>query len=177
MVSDQVAGPGTVAALRMIISMGGLRISEVLHSQVSWYKRKWITLPETKNGREHILPLTAHGAEQLKTARALIMKDDLYLFPHHSEKGRPMLITSMSRTAQRIINRFDFEPFQLRDIRRTMKTHLLDGEYVEEREIDIWHNHGQNSDVARKHYSWAEYKALKVRVGTQIDVFLGRFLK
>ena len=66
----------------------------------------------------------------------------------------------------------DLEPFQMRDLRRSFKTHLLDGEYVEEREIDIWHNHGQNSDVARKHYTWAEYKKLKTRVAAKIDDFL-----
>ena len=63
-------------------------------------------------------------------------------------------------------------PFQLKDLRRTFKTHLLDSEYVEEREIDIWHNHGQHSDVARKHYTWAEYKSVKQRVANKIDQFL-----
>ena len=71
-----------------------------------------------------------------------------------------------------MIEDYNLEPFQMRDLRRSFKTHLLDGEYVEEREIDIWHNHGQNSDVARKHYTWAEYKKLKLRVAKKIDKFL-----
>ncbi|GJL94497.1 MAG: hypothetical protein DHS20C05_09020 [Hyphococcus sp.] len=54
---------------------------------------------------------------------------------------------------------------------------MLDGELVEEREIDIWHNHGQKSDVARKHYLWAEYKALKTRVVGKVDEFLNTVIK
>ena len=87
-----------------------------------------------------------------------------------------MLIASASRMTRRLVERRQFRLFQLRDIRRTMKTHFLDDEYVEEREIDIWHNHGQNADVARKHYSWAEYKNLKMRVASRIDAFLNTVL-
>ncbi len=31
---------------------------------------------------------------------------------------------------------------------------------------------GQNADVARKHYTWAEYKSVKSRVAGKIDAFL-----
>ena len=69
------------------------------------------------------------------------------------------------------------EPFQLKDLRRTFKTTLLEKGLVEEREIDIWHNHGQNSDVARKHYTWAEFRDLKSRVAGQVDEFLYAILR
>ena len=49
-----VAHPATAAALRMMIAMGGLRVSEILQSERSWYEKGWLTLPETKNGRENI---------------------------------------------------------------------------------------------------------------------------
>jgi len=173
----EVADPRTVGAIRMIIAMGGLRISEILHSQTGWYKKNWITLPETKNGREHALPLTSHAVEQYNIVKKLGSHNSVYLFPHQFDGDQPMLITSVSRMAKRLVNKCEFEPFQLRDIRRTLKTHLLDEEYVEEREIDIWHNHGQNSDVARKHYSWAEYKNLKLRVASKIDEFLDTVIK
>jgi integrase len=173
----EAANSAMVAAIRMNIAMGGLRITEILHSELPWYKKNWIMLPETKNGREHSLPLTEHGKEQFKEAIKYIGLEAVYLFPHQFDAGRPRLITSASRMTKRFVEKHGFEAFQLRDIRRTMKTHLLDGEYVEEREIDIWHNHGQNSDVARKHYSWAEYKNLKVRVASRIDAFLDTVIK
>lgn len=52
-----------------------------------------------------------------------------------------------------------------------MKTHLVDAG-VDERWLDIWHNHGQTAGVARKHYIRAEYEELKREVATKLDAFL-----
>ena len=167
-----VADLGMVSAIRLIISMGGLRISEILHSKIDWYSDSWLTLPETKNGREHALPLTDHAKLQIDIISANSSCDSEYLFPHAHDPEKPMLLSSPGKIPGRLVKQADMNPFQLRDIRRTMKTLLLDGEYVEEREIDIWHNHGQKTDVARKHYSWAEFKSLKLRTAQRIDEFL-----
>jgi hypothetical protein len=94
------------------------------------------------------------------------------LFPNTYDIRKPIDPTSLGKVARRLMSDFDLAPFQLKDLRRTFKTLLLDNEYVEEREIDIWHNHGQHSDVARKHYTWAEYKSVKQRVADRIDAFL-----
>lgn len=174
-ISD-VAGIRTTTSIRMIIAMGGLRITEILNSQISWYKDGWLNLPETKNGRAHALPLTDEATQQFSIAKHNCDSGSDYLFPQEFKNEIPMPITTTGRAVSRFIKRHGADHFQLRDIRRTMKTHLLDGEYVEEREIDIWHNHGQKSDVARKHYSWAEYRNLKVRVANQIDRFLKEVL-
>lgn len=175
-IMPKVADPLTISAVRLIIAMGGLRISEILHSKQSWYSDGWLTLPETKNGRKHALPLTEHANHQLETIFATRNHESEYLIPHAYDSAKPMLISSPGKIPSRIAKQFQLEPFQLRDIRRTMKTLLLDGEYVEEREIDIWHNHGQNTDIARKHYSWAEFKDLKIRVAGKIDNFLREVL-
>ena len=166
------ADPRTTAGLRLIIAMGGLRITEISGSKKEWYKDDWLLLPKTKNDREHHVPLTDTAKAQLKFALACSNSKSEYLFPNVYDIRKPIDITSLGKVARRLISDFEVEPFQLKDLRRTFKTHLLDGEYVEEREIDIWHNHGQHSDVARKHYSWAEYKNLKLRVAGKIDEFL-----
>ncbi|WP_375210704.1 tyrosine-type recombinase/integrase [Hyphococcus sp.] len=168
----EAAEPRTVVCIRLIMAMGGIRITEVCRSEWSWYDKNWLTLPKTKNAREHALPLTQYAVEQFRLAKALAAPETKYLFPHQTDRNQSLLVTSIGKVARRLIEDFDLEPFQMRDLRRSFKTHLLDGEYVEEREIDIWHNHGQNSDVARKHYTFAEYKALKIRVAGQIDGFL-----
>lgn len=168
----KATGPQIALGLRMVVAMGGLRITEIMHSQKEWYSNGWLKLPETKNGREHSVPLTKTAQALLLDTLALSDDESPFLFPHQLDNQEPILITSVGRTSRRMVERFDMEPFQLRDIRRTMKTHLLDLGYVEEREIDIWHNHGQNSDVARKHYTWAEYRDLKLRVAAKIDQFL-----
>lgn len=170
-ISD-VAELRTATAIRMVIAMGGLRVSEILNSELGWYKEGWLSLPETKNGREHAIPLTKLASELFESAKSDLPKGTPFLFPHALRSEDSMPITSTGRAVVRLIKAGHVDPFQLRDVRRTMKTHLLDREFVEEREIDIWHNHGQKSDIARKHYSWAEYRNLKLRVAGQIDQFL-----
>jgi len=166
------ADPRTVAAIRMVIAMGGLRITEISGSKKEWYKDGWLCLPTTKNKREHHVPLTEHAKAQYQIALACSNSKSQYLFPNVYDIRKSVDPTSLGKVARRLISDFDFKPFQLKDLRRTFKTHLLDGEYVEEREIDIWHNHGQHSDVARKHYTWAEYKSVKQRVASKVDSFL-----
>jgi len=164
--------PRTTAAIRLIISMGGLRITEVSGSKKEWYKDDWLCLPTTKNKREHHVPLTEHAKLQFQIALACTNSASEFLFPNTYDIRKPIDPTSLGKVARRLMSDFDVSPFQLKDLRRTFKTHLLDGEYVEEREIDIWHNHGQHSDVARKHYTWAEYKSVKLRVAGKVDAFL-----
>lgn len=166
------AAPATAAAIRMVIAMGGLRITEISNSKKEWYKDDWLLLPTTKNDREHHVPLTEHAKTQYEIALACANSRSEFLFPNVYDIRKPIELTSLGKVARRLISDFNVEPFQLKDFRRTFKTHLLDAEYVEEREIDVWHNHGQHSDVARKHYTWAEYKNLKLRVATKIDAFL-----
>lgn len=164
--------PRTAAAVRMVICMGGLRITEISGSKKDWYKDGWLCLPTTKNNREHHVPLTKHAQLQYQIALAVTNSQSEYLFPNTYDIRKPIDPTSLGKVARRLMSDFDLAPFQLKDLRRTFKTLLLDNEYVEEREIDIWHNHGQHSDVARKHYTWAEYKSVKQRVADRIDAFL-----
>lgn len=174
---SEVSEPKVTKAIRTVIAMGGLRISEIVGIQASWYENGWLTLPETKNGREHSIPFTKRASLELETELTMVNETELtYFFSNQSRNDEAMPITTTGRAVSRLIKHLEIEPFQLRDIRRTMKTHLLDKEYVEEREIDIWHNHGQKSDIARKHYSWAEYRSLKQRVANQIDRFLDEYI-
>jgi len=167
-----VCDPRTTAVIRMVISMGGLRITEISASKKEWYKDAWLCLPTTKNNREHHVPLTTHAKQQYQIALAVSNSQSEFLFPNTYDIRRPIDLTSLGKVPRRLMSDCDVPPFQLKDLRRTFKTRLLDGEYVEEREIDIWHNHGQHSDVARKHYTWAEYKTVKQRVANKIDQFL-----
>lgn len=102
----------------------------------------WLLLPETKNGRPHQLPIT-------RTAAPLVARCLELAHPRS-----PYLLSNP------------------RDLRRTMKTHLIDAG-IDERWLDIWHNHGQTASVARKHYIRAEYADLKRDVAEAIDAWLG----
>ncbi len=165
----EAAEPRTIVCIRLIIAMGGVRITEICRSEWAWFDDDWLTLPKTKNTREHRLPLTECAKAQFALAKAFASKKSSFLFPHQHDADKHLSVSSVGKVPSRLIEDYKIEAFQMRNLRRTFKTHLLDGEYVEEREIDIWQNHGQNADVARKHYTFAEYKALKLRVAGQID--------
>ncbi len=55
-----------------------------------------------------------------------------------------------------------------------MKNLLLDSD-VPQTEVDIWHNHGKNADVARRNYDRAQYEQAKDRVSNAIDELIGNF--
>jgi len=171
------ARPRIATSIRMIISMGGLRVSEITASKKSFYHDGWLHIPKTKNDREHIVPLTRHGAIEYGRAADFSTSRSEFLFPNEWNVEEPMPLTSTSRAVKRLIDDHGLEPFQLRDLRRTFKTLLLENDLVDERSIDIWHNHGQKSDVARKHYTWAEYRSVKERVANAIDAFLDGVLR
>lgn len=165
-----------LAAMRMVISMGGLRITEITSSKKEWYEEGWLRLPTTKNQKEHIVPLTEHAKTQYALALACSTPRSEYLFSNRRDVTKPITVTALSKLTRDLIADRNMAPFQPKDLRRTFKTILLDKGLVGEREIDIWHNHGQNSDVARKHYTWAEFREIKVEVARQIDTFLNNVL-
>lgn len=141
--------PRTTAVIRMVICMGGLRITEISASKKEWYKDGWLCLPTTKNKREHHVPLTEQAKSQYEIAVAVTNSESDYLFPNTYDIREPIDPSSLGKVARRLMSDFDVAPFQLKDLRRTFKTHLLDGEYVEEREIDIWHNRSASAHCSR----------------------------
>lgn len=167
-----VASPRMTFAIRLMTAMGGLRISEIGSSQRTWYKDGWLHLPKTKNDRAHAVPLPPTAMSLVATLESCAPPSSPYLMPNERDVDRPMTLESFNRATKRIIDTFGLEPFQLRDLRRTMKTHGLERELFKERDIDIWHNHGQNADVARKHYDWAEHRAVKLRLAEDIERLL-----
>lgn len=174
---------GLSVVFRMIISMGGVRVTEVVRSEKSWWKDNggWRTLsspklalPKTKNGLPHDLPVTKCAAEVLIEARNLADENAVYLFPSPYKLDSPRSLDNLSSTLRQYCSQHEFEPFTPRDIRRSMKNLLLDND-VPQTEVDIWHNHGKNADVARRNYDRAQYEHAKDRVSKAIDELIGDF--
>ncbi|MFC6656502.1 hypothetical protein ACFQEX_13950 [Roseibium salinum] len=96
-----------------------------------------------------------------------------YLFPKSHQPDEPQTLNSISQAARKWCARQKAEPFQPRDLRRTIKTLLIDRNPNLNRDwIDVWHNHGRAADVARKHYDRAEYLTVKRAVAEAIDDLL-----
>lgn len=171
----------TASAARMIIAMGGTRITEIVQSRKNWWKGKKdpiFEIPKTKNSTTHSLPITQIGKEQLIVARANAHPDSDYLYRHRLKPLEPLWHNSMSQAFRRYCDDAGIERFQPRDLRRSLKSHLLDSEDDLRQEwIDIWHNHGRNADVARKHYDRAEHKRAKQKVVESIDRIIDKIAK
>ena len=94
------------------------------------------------------------------------------VFPSPRRPGEPIDLTSLSQSVRRWCADTGMTPWQPRDLRRTMKTHLLERRPDLRDALDIWHNHGRTADVARRHYDRATYAAAKVEVAREIDAFV-----
>jgi len=168
--------PQTASALRMLIAMGGTRVSEIVCSKKAWWyegETPTLEIPKTKNATTHSLPLPSRAQEQLIVAQANADPDSPYLYPHRFDSNQPLSLTSVAQAVRRFCDDSGMERFQPRDIRRTMKSHLLDSDAdLREEWVDIWHNHGRNADVARRHYDRAEYTRAKQKVADAIDGIL-----
>jgi len=171
--------PQTASAARMIIAMGGLRVLEILGSRKSWWTdgaNPQLALPKTKNATAHVLPLPRAATTELEAALGYGEEDSEFLYQNYLRRTEHMPANALAQAVRRYCEATNTEPFQPRDLRRTMKSHLLDSDAdLREEWVDIWHNHGRNADVARKHYDRAEYTRAKQKVADAIDRIVDAF--
>jgi integrase len=151
--------------------MGGLRVTEISESRLEWWSDGMLRLPKTKNGRAHEVPAPAVAQQVLDLSRQLAAPGSPFLFANAHTPDEPITHNGVIRSTKGLNARLKLEHWTPRDLRRTMKTHLIE-RGVDERWLDVWHNHGQNADVARRHYIRAEYLDVKRKVAAAIDGFL-----
>lgn len=175
--AGDVCAPRMVYALRLLIAMGGLRITEVIHSQKAWWRDGRVYLPaeHVKTGQAHSVPLPSAAQDVLAAALAIGTSRSPYLFPNHRDVSQPVWDASPGKAMKKLCAERGLEVHVPGDLRRTWKTWLLDAD-LDERDVDIWHNHGRHSDVARKHYDRAQYKDAKARVAAGIDQIMAEII-
>lgn len=166
--------PGTALAVHLLLAVGGQRVLEVLHAPSGEFDLEaatW-TLPKerTKNGREHLVPLTERAKELVKKALEHTSGD--YLFPHADDSTKPMPATSLNQAIRRFCAKAGLERFTPRDLRRTARTMLSEaGE--DDHVLDRHFNHGLGS-VGQKHYDRAQRIKEKRGVMARWDQILAR---
>ena len=116
-------------ALRLALLAGGQRIAQVLRAKVADYDpdtatlRLWDGKGKRQAAREHLLPLGPRGAA---LAAALVerakAKESPWLFSTHGTVA--MTFTTPGKRLAEICAAMGGEPFDLRDIRRTVETML-----------------------------------------------------
>lgn len=116
-----------VLALKLLLVTAQRRgeIAKARWSELDLDGKRW-TIPKdhTKNGREHIVPLSKLAIELLKELRTLA-KDSAYVLPTTQRKGRadaPITEKAITRAAAR--NQCGLEHWTAHDLRRTAATHM-----------------------------------------------------
>lgn len=162
----------THRVLALIIAMGGLRVGEIALTQIDdWRDDGWLHLKNTKNQRPHSLPVTDTAKLIVAISQRLNPRETGPLFIGCEDATMPVGLAAVGRAATRLNDRLGFPHWTPRDLRRTLKTHLVE-RGADERWLEIWHNHGQAAGVARRHYTRAEHTDLKLNTAREIDGFL-----
>ena len=106
-----------------LLLLTGLRKSEALRlkwDNINWDK-KYLTLHDTKNSRDHFVPLTRSTLHVLERQRtATDRRDSMYVFPSRYDDQKPMTEPKSQLAA---ICKASGLKFTLHDLRRTFATH------------------------------------------------------
>ena len=170
--------PIVTSAIISIIAMGGIRVEEVAYARRDQLferdGRMWIGWSKTKNGRPQELPVTDHALEIFRWSMRLAVGSP-FLFPSPGKDDVHISGNSIPQAVRRWCESVEMEPWQPRDLRRTMKTHLNDRrpDLRAIGAVDMWHNHGLSAGVSGRHYDRATYTDPKLAVAGAIDDFLG----
>lgn len=135
------------AAIRLLIVTGGQRVREVVEAQWAEFEPGLWSMPRTKNGRPHLVPLTTLAEEVVAEIRTLV-PSGRYLFPLSGDPRlkRPFRDDTLYKAVS------GWTP---RDLRRTCKT-LMGEAGVDKFTRDRIQNHAIN-DVSGKHYDRYSY--------------------
>ena len=82
----------THRVLKLMIAMGGLRVTEVATSLADNWRDGWLNLPETKNGKSHRLPITATAAPLVKRCLERAHPHSTYLLSNPRNPDEPLTI-------------------------------------------------------------------------------------
>ncbi|MFO1418068.1 MAG: tyrosine-type recombinase/integrase [Methylotetracoccus sp.] len=116
--------PRTIGAFRLLI-LTGARLSEVLEmkwSDINFVLGRW-TIPDTKNGTSHTLPLSTLARTHIQALRP-VTGSQSFVFGGKA----PMCKTAPSKALRRLCERQELTlaPFTPHDLRRTVATRLAE---------------------------------------------------
>jgi integrase len=167
--------PHTASFFKLILSVGGQRVKEVLEAPFSEFdlKEKVWNIPgeRTKNSREHAVPLTDRAVGIIKSLKG----NSEYLFPKRWRPKETMPCTSINDIVKKFCAEEGVDIWRPSDIRRTCRTHL--SEVGVAPHLLNWHfNHGEQG-VGEKHYDKAQHIAEKRAVMERWDGLLKKCLE
>ncbi len=151
---DKYMNFNTHMAIKLILATGQ-RVNEVL--SIRWEDidadSVW-TLPTTKNGKPHSVPLAQIALDLIDEVREVNGHCDV-AFPKQNATYTYMSSAILSQAIQKMCKREGIAPFTPRDSRRTVKTLAI--KYgIQKEAMDRLQNHAM-TDVSSKHYIKYEF--------------------
>ena len=171
------------AFICFVIAVGGQRILELLRTEWAHLAddRQAIVIPKanSKTGRVHAVPLSSYAIDILAELKSLT-GGGKYIFPgrglgNNVESEQHIRSDSVSRTIARYrMQHAEVEPFNLQDLRRTVKT-VLGEQGVDKQIRDRLQNHAF-LDVSSVHYDRYDYFEEKKYAVSVWDSYLRKTL-
>lgn len=149
--------------VKILLLTGGQRpyeLSVAQWSDIDFENRVWtIQSSVSKNGKIHIVPLVKSAIMQLKKLSELTNSGKL-LFPKKYNLHESMPTSTVAQAIRSYCKDKKITPFQPKDIRRTIKTHM--GRLgVDKSTRDRLQNHALQ-DVSSRHYDRYDYQKEKL---------------
>lgn len=163
--SSVILSQAIANALRLII-LTGVRRSEAVNMRWEQINRDRWTIPETKNGKSHIVTLHPLALSILKTQR--ILSEGGWVFESLSKPGFPVTGDAITRALERLRTKYMAEaaPFSPHDLRRSVATGCAEYLDAPERLIELLLNHVPKDRLIRTY-----------QVGQQAEKLRKLFLK
>ena len=129
------------ASFIFLLLVTGLRFNEPLKMQWSdvFFKEKYFVIRNTKNGRDHIMPMT----KRIKSILIGLKNDSEWVFASPVDPSKP---ASMAKVIQRASEEAQIK-FTAHDLRRTVATLLADRGFSEDR-ISVVLNHSRQTQTS-----------------------------
>lgn len=169
----------TIAALRLILALGGQRVEEVLKLKAGAvdFEGRMLTLVHTKRGTDHVIPFGDMAEPILRELVGNALEGVMFPKSKARKGSSKTAVTdsgTLSNATAKLSKRIGMEHFQPRDLRRTVKT-LMGKAGIRKEDRDRFQNHAL-TDVSSRHYDRYDYLAEKRQVLAVWDAYLKNIL-
>jgi len=131
----------SVANCLRLICLTAVRRSEAVAMKWEQINGDRWTIPETKNGRSHVVTLSPLALDILEQQRKFSQSH--YVFESTTRFGHPITGDAVTKALERVRLRYlaEFEPFSPHDLRRSVATGAVEYLDAPERLIELLLNH------------------------------------
>lgn len=155
-----------VANCLRLITLTAVRRSEAVGMRWEQINGDRWTIPETKNGRAHVVPLCPLALDIIEQQKAL--SSGPYVFESTSKAGYPITGDAVTRALERVRIKYlaELAPFSPHDLRRSVATGAAEYLDASERLIELMLNHVPKDRLIRTY-----------QVGQQAEKLRALFLR